>query len=327
MTGNRYYEGPQSDHFDGERFFNPDHPAIDPRFADLLRWQFGGTRERWSPAPPTRSVVPARKVDGLAVTHVGHASFLVQACGRNLLVDPVWSERVSPVGWAGPRRANAPGIAFDALPPIDAVLLTHCHYDHLDTATLKRLWERHRPRILAPLGNDRVVGRTAPGVPVETFDWHRSVALGDGMAVTLHPANHWSARGLGDRNMALWCGFFIATPGAGIYLAGDTGYGDGRVFRDVQARHGRPDLAILPIGAYAPRWFMKNQHVDPAEAVRIMLDCGARQALGVHWGTFQLTDEARLAPVEALAAELRRRGMAQSSFIALQPGTVWPPSP
>ena len=323
MPGNRYYQGPPSDHFDGHRFFNPHHPSTDRSVIDLLRWRFGGGREPWPAETPVRRSVPDARVAGLRVTMVGHATVLIQAAGQNFLLDPVWSARASPLAWAGPRRVNAPGVAFDDLPPIDTVLLTHNHYDHLDTATLRRLWDRDRPRIVAPLGNDAVVAGAHPDIQVGTYDWGDRVDLGDGALVWPHPANHWSARGVGDRRMALWCGYVVATPAGVVYVAGDTGYGDGLIFRDVRLRYPPIDVAILPIGAYAPRWFMKDQHVDPAEAVRIMQDCGAVQALGVHWGTFQLTDEARLAPQQALRAELARLGLDEARFRAMEPGGTW----
>ena len=320
---NRYYKGPPSDHFDGVRFFNPGQPSTDRSLGELLRWRFGGHRARWQ-AAPGRQAAPAACVDTLAITFIGHASLLIQVAGRNLLIDPVWAERASPSQLAGPRRVNAPGIAFDALPPIDAILLTHNHYDHLDVTTLRRLWRSHRPRVLAPLGNDRVVARRAPDIAVETMDWGQSASVEGGVTVWLHPAHHWSARGFGDRRMALWGGFVIKAPARCIYIAGDTGYGDGRIFRDVRTQYGAPDLAVLPIGAYEPRWFMKDQHADPAEAVQIMLDCGAAQALGVHWGTFPLTDEPRTEPPDLLRRELARRGLPAGRFLAMQPGDQWP---
>ena len=322
MSRNRYYQGPPSDHYDGERFFNPGHPDIDRSLLDLLRWRLGGRRARWA-ATPIRQVVPAARVADLSVTLIGHASLLLQVDGRNILVDPVWSARASPLRWAGPRRYNEPGIAFEALPPIDLVLLTHNHYDHLDIRTLRRLWQAGRPPIVAPLGNDRVIGRTEPGMRVRTLDWGQHTEILPGLEVWLHPANHWSSRSLSDRRMALWGGFVVRTQVATIYLAGDTGYGDGAIFRGVRERHGPPDLAILPIGAYAPRWFLKDQHVDPAEAVRIMLDCGAAQALGVHWGTFALTDEPQFAPEQDLRRALEVAGVPETRFLAMRPGDCW----
>jgi L-ascorbate metabolism protein UlaG (beta-lactamase superfamily) len=167
---------------------------------------------------------------------IGHATVLIQAAGRNFLVDPVWSERASPFRFAGPKRVNAPGVAFEQLPPIDVVLLTHNHYDHLDMSTMQRLWARDRPRIIAPLGNDAVVARSRPEIVVETRDWREEVEIGGGATVWLHPANHWSARGIADQRMALWCGYVIATPVGAAYVAGDTGYGDGRIFLEVADR-------------------------------------------------------------------------------------------
>ena len=323
MPINRYYRGPVSDHFDGTRFFNPGHPPTDRSLGDLLRWRLLGHHAPWPSHVPGRQVVPAATFDGLRVTMVGHATVLIQAAGLNLLVDPVWAERASPLRWAGPRRVNAPGIALDRLPTIDVVLLTHNHYDHLDIHTLHALWQRDRPRVITPLGNDAVVHRTAPDVVIETADWHDRVDLGDDFVVTLEPANHWSSRRLDDRRMALWCGFVIETPAGCVYDSGDTGYGSGAIFRALKARHPPIDVAIVQIGAYAPRWFMKDQHVDPDEAVQIQIDCGATQALGVHWGTFRLTDEAREAPRDALVAALTRRQRPMDSFVALEPGDVW----
>ena len=315
---------PPSDHFDGQRFSNPGRPVSDRTLAELLRWRLLGRRAAWPAAveTPSRSV-PERKVEAAAITMIGHSSVLIQTAGCNILVDPVWSERASPLNAIGPRRWNAPGIAFDDLPAIDAVLITHNHYDHLDIATLARLDKAHRPRILAPLGNDALIGRAAPSSRVEVGDWGDRFTLGHGVSVTLHPAIHWSARGLGDRRKALWCGFMVETPSGVIYVAGDTAYGDGGPFRAVLRRFGPPMVAVLPIGAYEPRWFMRDQHVNPDEAVRIMLDCGASHALGVHWGTFQLTDEARMDPVTALDLACVTHGLDRTRFEALRPGDVW----
>jgi L-ascorbate metabolism protein UlaG (beta-lactamase superfamily) len=324
LARNRYYTGTPSDHFDGERFFNPGQASMDRSMGDMLRWWRSGGRSPWparvESAPPAK---PAARVSGLAITMVGHASVLIQLAGRNLLVDPVWSERASPFRWAGPKRVNDPGIAFADLPPIDAVLITHNHYDHFDIATLRRLSSAHHPRFIAPLGNDRLLAPAIGAGKTETVDWGETISIGDQIRITAVPANHWSARTLGDRRMALWCGFVIQSPAGLVYNAGDTGFGDGAIFADIPRRFGAPDVAILPIGAYEPQWFMKEQHVNPEEAVRIMMACDARQALGVHWGTFQLTNEARLAPKEALTAALRQHEIAPERFLALEPGDVW----
>lgn len=323
MARNRYYAGPPSDHFDGSLFLNPGHPDTDRTLGQLLRWQLSANKARWPRSVDISPARPAERVNDLAVTMVGHASVLVQVDGLNILVDPVWSQRASPVSWAGPKRVTPPGIAFDDLPPIDSVLVTHNHYDHLDVATLHRLEARHGARITTALGNDTIVRAKLPHATIDALDWHQAVDIAHEVTVTAVPARHWSARGRGDRRMALWCGFLIRTPQRSVYVVGDTGFGDGAIFRDVRTRYGAPEVAIVPIGAYEPRWFMTDQHVDPDEAVRIMLECGARHALGVHWGTFQLTDEGREAPRLALATALMRHGIEPSRFPAMAPGQVW----
>jgi L-ascorbate metabolism protein UlaG (beta-lactamase superfamily) len=324
----RYYNGPISDHFDGTRFFDP-HGAPPRTRRDLLRWKLDrrqrALRAKWPrSAPSPFSDRPPARVAGAnwRIAYVGHASWLVQTAGLNLLLDPVWSERASPFRFVGPKRVNAPGIAFEALPPIDAVLVSHAHYDHLDVATLSRITAAHRARVITPHGNDTVMRSADPAIAAEGHDWGARVEIGPGLAVTLVPTTHWSARTFSDRNMSLWASFVIETPGGSIYFFADSGYGNGRYFRHVRERHGAPRLAILPIGAYEPRWFMQAQHMNPAEAVQAMLDCGAERALGHHYGTFQLTDEAIDAPLVALGEALAAAGIPPERFRALRPGQV-----
>jgi L-ascorbate metabolism protein UlaG (beta-lactamase superfamily) len=317
---NRYYSGQPSDHFDGLRFFNPDHAETDRSFRDLLRWKLKGRSAVWPRSVPVRQTVPDARVAGVRATIVGHASVLVQAGGLNVLTDPVWSERASPLAFAGPRRVWAPGIAFKALPQIDAVLLSHNHYDHMDMPTLRRLNLEHRPLIVTPLGNDAILRRAIPGVRVVAGDWWDRIDIGKGGDVTIVPAYHWSARTGRDRRMALWSGFMLNTGGGRAHFLGDTGYGNGRIFREVRRRIGRPDLALIPIGAYAPRWFMSAQHTDPNEAVQILEDLEAARAVGIHWGVFQLTDERRDEPPALLHEALERRGIAKNLFPAGEPG-------
>ena len=320
------YAGPVSDHFDGTHFFDPDG-APPKSLTEVLRWQFGGGRQRhaWPDwVPSTYADTPPARVTGdkVRLVFVGHASWLIQTAGLNILIDPVWSERASPFSWAGPKRHNDPGIAFDALPLIDAVLVSHGHYDHLDVATLSRLQAKFSPRIVTPLGND-VTMRAADGaIGAQAFDWHQRVELGNGIAVTLVPTRHWSARGLFDRNKALWASFVLETPVGKIYIVCDSGYGDGLHFRRVRETHGALRAAILPIGAYEPRWFMRDQHMNPEDAVKALADCGAQQAFAHHHGTFQLTDEAIDAPELALHAALDAAGVARERFVALKPGQV-----
>jgi L-ascorbate metabolism protein UlaG (beta-lactamase superfamily) len=319
-----YYQGPSSDHFDGERFFLPDATPA-KQISDLMRWWME-PRSRWPKwAPSGFSDQPPQRVSGahLRISFVGHASLLIQTGGFNLLIDPVWSARVSPLRWIGPRRVNDPGIAFSVLPPIDAVLVSHSHYDHLDQSTLSRLNAAHAPRVITPLGNDAIMRRHDPAIRAEAYDWGDEVALSDTLNVRLAPMRHWSARTLTDRNRALWAAFILTTPAGRIYHVGDSGYGDGREFRAARDAHGPFRLAVLPIGAYEPRWFMRDQHMNPREAVAAFLDLGAPLALAHHHGTFQLTNEAIDAPAQALAVARAAAGIAPERFRVLKPGEVW----
>jgi L-ascorbate metabolism protein UlaG (beta-lactamase superfamily) len=325
---NPYYQGPVSDHFDGLRFFAPgrvDRP--EKSRMDMLKWTFGGGKEAWPDSFPSpfADKPPARVDAGLRVTLVGHASHLVQTGGLNILLDPVWSERCSPVAFAGPKRVNAPGIALSELPKIDVVLLTHNHYDHMDVATLGKLARAYRPRIVTPLGNDSILAAADADIAplLEAKDWGDTVALSDRVQATLEPSLHWSARWLNDRSMALWCNFVIEAPAGRIYACGDTGYEPDSIFPRMRAKYGGFRLALLPIGAYEPRWFMRDQHMNPAEAVQVFQELGAEAAIGHHWGTFRLTDEGVERPREALAAALDASKLDPQLFRAFQPGQVW----
>ena len=319
-----YYTGPVSDHFNGKQFFHAGLPSTDKSIFELLRWKLLGRQSRWPSSIPARSgVKPDSRVGGLRIIAIGHASLLIQVAGLNILVDPVWSDRASPFRSLGPRRRNQPSVAFHDLPPIHAVLVTHSHYDHMDTATLARLWKAHQPAVISPLGNDALIRKDAPDIVVQTGDWWQTFPLSDHVSATIVPAYHWSARNLGDRRFALWGGFILETPAGIVYSAGDTGYQDGKIFAEIRRRCGAPRVAILPIGAYEPRWFMTSQHADPAQAVQIAVDCGAQHLLGVHWGTFQLTDEPWDEPPQLLEKAMRERNPAALTARALLPGDIW----
>jgi L-ascorbate metabolism protein UlaG (beta-lactamase superfamily) len=322
---NPYYSGPPSDHFDGTYFFNPGF-SWNRTFFQAMRAMAAAKAADWPPSFPSpfRDKPPPRVGGhGLRVSLVGHATLLIQTEGLNILTDPVWSKRASPLRFAGPRRVNAPGIDFDDLPKIDAVLLTHNHYDHLDLKTLSRLNAAHAARVIAPLGNDTIIRAHDRAIVTDVHDWGGRVTLSDRVAVHLAPALHWSARGLKDRRMALWCAFVIATPGGTIYHVGDTGFGDGSLFHAVRETFGPPRLAILPIGAYEPRWFMRDQHMNPDDATRAFMALGAQSAIGHHWGTFRLTTEGIEDPPQALRTALAHHGVAAECFKALRPGEVW----
>jgi L-ascorbate metabolism protein UlaG (beta-lactamase superfamily) len=322
---NAYYNGPASDHFDGVRFFNPS--GVKPRGPGaFLKWQLGDRGESWPrsvPSPFPQDRPPARFDEaGLRITHVGHATFLIQARGKSILIDPVWAERASPFSFAGPKRVNPPGIAFDHLPGIDALLVTHNHYDHMCVGTIGRLWQRYRPRIVTPLGNDAILKKSVPELAASAVDWGDVVDLGDDLQVHVEPTLHWSARGTGDRMHALWASFVVRAGAQKVYCVGDSGFGDGATFAHVGKRHPGLALALLPIGAYEPRWFMRRIHMNPDDAMEALRLSGAARAFGHHWGTFRLTNEGVERPAQDLAAALASRDIPPDHFPALRPGEV-----
>ena len=323
-----YYRGPVSDHFDGERFFNPGRQRAAGGFSPAKMWRiWTGDRAAWPAAVPLRQTKPPARVHGSAmrVTWIGHATVLVQTQGLNILTDPVWSERASPVGFAGPKRVRAPGVAFADLPRIDLVLVSHNHYDHLDLATLDRLWRRDRPRIVVPLGNDTLLARR--GIAAAALDWGGRLAIRPDVAVIAERVHHWSSRRGADRNRALWSGFTVALPGGNLFFAGDTGAGDlaapGGGWPAAAARRGPVRLALLPIGAYHPRETFGDAHIDPDQAVAAFRTLGAAQALGIHWGTFQLTGEAIDAPPRELGRARAAAGLAPDRFRTTEAGEGW----
>jgi len=333
-----YYRGPPSGHFDGGHFFNPgDGAAGRKRGAPLTyvnRWVAGDGRAAWPEQVAVSQSIPPRRVPGEAmlVTWIGHSTVLIQTQGLNILTDPIWSERASPFSFIGPKRVRAPGVRFEDLPKIDLVLVSHNHYDHMDLPTLKRLRQRDRPLIVTTLGNDSIIG--AVGVEALALDWGREIRLEcDGLpdrgtryrmhhppcAVRAERSRHWSSRWGSDRNRALWSAFTVETPAGNIFFAGDTGWGGGG-WADEAAKHGPFRLAILPIGAYEPRDVMQPNHMNPEEAVAAFERLRPVRALGVHWGTFQLTFEPIGDPPRRLAAALRSRGIAAGRFVATEPG-------
>ena len=306
--------GTPGDHFDGRMFFNPGHCG--PRgFRDVLRWRLTGRPELWPKRVDDvqRANFPDRVGIGeLAITAIGHATFLIQINGLNLLTDPVWSERVSPFHWIGPRRVRRPGIEWERLPRIDAVLISHSHFDHLDLPTLRALHGRFDPPFVTGLGNSALLASRGMTRSIE-LDWWQKTALADGAAgVTFVPARHWSNRGDGRHNTTLWGGFVIAGGGRTAYFAGDSGWFGG--FATIRHRCGAPDIALLPIGAYEPRWFHSAMHMNPGEAVRAHLEVGARRSLGAHFGVWQLTDEGIDAPIHALAEAREKAGVSAEAF-------------
>ena len=320
-TASPRWHGPPTAHFDGERFLTAE--PFDKGLLDLLRYY--ATREpgEWQrldrpPGPPP----PARVAnEALRLTVVNHATVLVQADGINLLTDPIWSERAGPVSWAGPRRHLPPGIAFDDLPAIDAVIISHNHYDHLDLPTLLRLQRHHDPLFVVGLGDGEILGDAGIRKICE-LDWWQTIRLPGGNRLVSIPVQHWSQRQLvpSDRNLSLWQGFVLETTGGPVYFAGDTGYGPH--FSEARRRLGPMRAALLPIGAYEPRWLTEFQHMDPGQGVQAHQDLAAQQSIGIHWGTFELADESQFQPPRDLRIAVARAGLAADAFIAPRFGTA-----
>jgi N-acyl-phosphatidylethanolamine-hydrolysing phospholipase D len=289
-------------------FRNPWPAETERSFRDFLRWrrerrglppQVVPPPEQLAPATPNVAL-PRASAAEVRITWVGHATFLLQMGRWNVLTDPVWSERASPISWTGPSRLVPPGLSFEALPPIDLVILSHDHYDHLDDPTVRRLLARHGAglRWVVPLGLGKWLARRGAKQVIE-LDWWGSARVeeaADGLDVTAYPAQHWSRRRPFERSPRLWASFGLdAGAGRRVYFGGDSGYAP--IFREIGSRAGPFDAALLPIGAYEPRWFMRGAHMDPSEAVRTYLDLGGRgRFVAMHWGTFILTDEPILEP-------------------------------
>ncbi|HTP49525.1 MAG TPA: MBL fold metallo-hydrolase [Anaeromyxobacteraceae bacterium] len=302
------------------RFLNLD-PTEPHGFGDVLKWKvfdwIAGRRR----SSPDRAPVPAVAADrerlrrppgpgeGARITWLGHSSFLVQLDGVSLLLDPVLEDRMGPLGLVG--RNVPPALRPEELPPVDATLVTHNHYDHLDLPTLRAVGAT----VFAGLGNEELV--RAEGLPCVSLGWWQAVAF-RGVRITFVPAQHFSQRGPGDRNRTLWGGFVIEGSSATVYHAGDTAYFSG--FREIGRRFPGIDAALLPIGAYDPRWFMRSVHVDPEEALLAFLDLGASTLVAMHWGTFKQTDEPLDEPPRRLEAERARRGIAPGRVRVLAVG-------
>jgi len=305
----------------------------------LARWQFASWREGLPrpPATPTPLLVPdlgliqsnARAGAQMqpTVTWVGHATVLAQLDGLNLLTDPMFSDRASPLSFVGPVRRHKPGLWFNELPHIDLVLISHNHYDHLDEASVRQLAVQPggSPLFVVPLGLKAWLADRGIDNAVE-LDWWQSHRLG-ALEIVLTPVQHWSGRGLTDRLRTLWGGYALFSPQLHLFFGGDTGYS--KDFQDIRERFadrqtpalgGGFDIALLPIGGYEPRWFMQSQHINPDEAVRVHRDLGAKASLAIHWGTFALTDESLDEPPRALAAARKAQGVADAAFFTLALG-------
>jgi L-ascorbate metabolism protein UlaG (beta-lactamase superfamily) len=305
----------RTDHFDGHRFHNLTGPKPLP-FTAVPRMML----ERGQPWPawidePTVTL-PSRGDEAACVTFIGHATFLMQTAAGNILTDPMYSMRAGPWNRVGPRRVRRAAVAVDDLPRVDVVLLSHNHYDHCDLPTLRQLASRFDLLVVTLPGNRRLV-ESAGIRRIEELDWWETSRQAP-LPVTATPAHHFSARSPFDRNRALWGGFMIAADRRRVYFAGDTAYTN--LFTQIRDRLGPPDLALLPIGAYEPRWFMHAVHMNPAESVQAHIDLAATQSIGMHFGTFPLTIEPIDEPVRALGEALRARGVPEAAFRVIDHG-------
>jgi L-ascorbate metabolism protein UlaG (beta-lactamase superfamily) len=326
---------PKSDHCDGERFFNPHQNARPLR--DVFTWMRTRQRTPWPRSLPLAAHPPPPSTVGrgeVAVTFIGHSTFLIRTASAVILTDPVFTSHAGPFGRMGPRRVRRPAIAPSSLPPIDFVLVSHNHYDHLQPSSLRAFGDAE---FVCPLGVARQLNLPPKGGSYEEggvaslenpvasafrrkvleLDWWES-ATAAGAEITCVPAQHFSARTAWDRNRTLWCGFVVRVDEVTIYFGGDSGYSP--QFGGIGARFPSIDLALLPIGAYEPRWFMSPVHMNPEEALRAHLDVKARASIGMHFGTFQLTDEGIDEPLRALERARETHGVRPDAFGVLDFG-------
>lgn len=315
------YQGPVSDHFNGSIFFNPSGKKPNGLW-EALKWGFTRKPGEWKENYENYShphTIDNHTSGEVKIMFINHSTFLIQMDELNILTDPVWSERASPLSWLGPKRYRVPGVSFDLLPKVDLVLLSHNHYDHLDIAVLKKLEKLHNPKFIVPLGVDKILLKN--GIDdIHQLDWHQHT-LFDKIKVNATPAIHFSGRGLLDRDKTLWCGYMLEGS-KNIYFAGDTAY-DQELFKNIGRKYPMIDAAIIPVGAYKPRWFMSPVHTDPEEAVKIHQDIHSKQSIACHFGTFDLADEALADVPKDLKKALDASSIPETEFFMPDEGVFY----
>ncbi|MCE9501338.1 MAG: MBL fold metallo-hydrolase [Leptospira sp.] len=302
---------PVSDHYDGEKFFNPE-ANVHLTLWDILKWKMEMNAAKWpehlaNKNYPLPVISPTQRA---VVTFINHATFLLQLPDLNVLTDPIFSQRPSPIRFMGPKRVREPGVLLEQLPQIDVVVISHNHYDHMDLDSLKNLDAKFHPLFLVPLGDEKLL-KEAGIQNVREMDWWQEQVVKE-HKIVFTPSQHWSGRGIFDRCKSLWGSYFILSPDFKTYFAGDTGHSSH--FSNIKLRLGSPDLALLPIGAYNPTYLMKVSHLSPEEALMAHDDLGSSFSLGMHFGTFQLTDE----PIEEPVERLKKAG--RENFVVLDQG-------
>jgi L-ascorbate metabolism protein UlaG (beta-lactamase superfamily) len=313
------YRGPVTDHFNGKQFINQGG-YVAKGLKEVFTWMLNRKREPWTenttPAYGTRPLEWYK--DGIRITFVNHSTFLIQVDGVNILTDPIWSKRASPFTWSGPKRMSYPGIRLEDLPKIHVVLLSHNHYDHLDLMTMRTIFGAHHPKIVTSLGvkafldEQRISGAT-------DLDWWDEVEINENITVQAVPAQHFSGRGMFDRDATLWCGYVLKTTKGKIYFAGDTGYNE-KTFKEIGDKLGPFEVSLIPIGAYKPRWFMSPIHTSPDEAVKIHIEVKSKNSIATHFGTFPLADDGMNDPINDLITALNENNISQEKFKILQKG-------
>lgn len=312
------YAGPVTDHFNGEEFFN--RVNSDKGLFDFFKFSlpFAFVKETWPDwIDSTPQKIPHQRMtgDAVSVTFINHSTLLIQVDGVNILTDPMFTKRTSSFSWIGPERVRNPGVNLNDLPPIDIILVSHNHYDHLDLESLQLIFadnpEDQPPLILSGLGNGLLFEDNALKNHKD-LDWGQSVHYKD-LEFVFTESRHRSGRGITDQMKTLWGSFVIKTRLGNIYFAGDSGYGPH--FKDDRQTHGNFILSLLPIGSYEPRWFMQAAHLNPADAVKAHLDLESRQSIGIHFGTFQLTYEGIDQPILDLKKTLRENQISDTDFI------------
>jgi L-ascorbate metabolism protein UlaG (beta-lactamase superfamily) len=315
FSKNPYYKGPKTNHFDGKRFFNPLKDPM-PSFFDVIKWKLTSKPAKWPKHikhPHFDSIDLSVGSHSVEITYIGHSSFLINIAGLNILIDPIYSTYAGPLKTENLRRRIDPGIAKDQLPKIDIVLISHSHYDHCDMNFLKFISKRDQPHFITPLGLDQLLKKEGISGSFTSLDWFESIKL-PSVEIYVTPAKHWSQRHLFDKNLTLWGGFFIKSATTSVYYVGDSGY-DEMLFKQISSYFPSFDVAIIPIGAYKPRWFMKFAHMDPYEACLVHKQILAKYSLAAHHRTFPLADEGPFDSEEDLKIGLKQTQIHENAFL------------